>query len=473
MQNVSFQKTIGLWTAISIVVGSIIGSGIFVRPAMMAAQLGSPSMILIVWVVAGIISMFGGMINAEMSTMFPQTGGQYVFLKNIYGDFFSFLYGWAAFAVINTAAVASIGFVFSQYMEYFIHLPRFAPEIEKSFILHLPFIGNIFPLENFGVKALTILLVTVLTFINYFSTKSGGRLQFIFSAVKIICIIFLVLGIFIFGHGSFQNFITDSTVIKPAGIAMVAAFAAATTGAFNAYDGWNNITFIAGEIKNPQRNIPLSLFTGIGICILCYVLVNEACLYVLPVDEMATSSLVASDAMSKVMGTIGGGVIAAMICISTFGCTGANILATTRVTYAMAQEKKFFTWAGVTHPRFYTPGNALLLHLLWTCVFILSGSFEILADMFVFITWIFYGFISFGIFILRKKMPDAERPYKVWAYPFIPVIFLLFTGYYIVTVLYSDITNYMNGDAPIIKSVFGLVLTAAGIPLYWYFKRRK
>jgi APA family basic amino acid/polyamine antiporter len=472
MSKPVLSRSFGLWTAVSIVAGSIIGSGIFVRPAMMAAQLGSPEIILIVWIVAGIISMFGGMINAEIGAMFPQTGGQYIYLKNIYGDFFSFLYGWSAFAVINTAAVASIGFVFSQYMEYFFHLPRFDAVTEQSFIIHLPFIGNIFPLENFGIKSLTILLIIGLTLLNYFSTHWGGMFQYFFSALKIAAILILVFGIFIFGDGSFSNFTSDSLLLKPTGLAMIGAFAAATTGAFNAYDGWNNITFMAGELKNPQRNLPLSLFIGIFICIVCYVLVNQACLYVLPVDEMAASTLVASDAMKKVFGITGGGIIAAMVVISTFGCSGANIMATSRVTFAMAREKKFFSWAGIEHPRFFTPGNALLLHMIWTCLFIISGSFEILADMFVFITWIFYGAIAAGVFILRKRLPQAERPYKVWGYPLVPLIFFGFTIYYIAATLYNDITNYLNGNAPLIKSILGLALTAAGIPLYFYFRKK-
>lgn len=473
MQKDQLQRTIGLWTATSIVVGSVIGSGIFMRPSQMAGELGSPMMLLIVWVVAGLISMFGAMINAEFGAMFPQTGGQYIFLKVMYGEFFSFLFGWGCFAVINTAGVCAIAFVFSQYLGYFFHLPDFSVETANAFAFHVPFIGAISPLDNFGIKSVTILLVLFLTIINYFSVIWGGGLQLFFTILKILTIIFLVGGIFFFGHGTFHNFIQNSPTIHPQGFLMIAAFAAATTGAFMSYDGWNNITFVAGEIKDPQRNIPRSLFYGMLICIICYLLINQALLYVLPIDAIAGSKLVASDAMSTVLGTSGGAVIAAMVVISTFGCVNANLLAQARVTFAMAEEKKFFHWAGTANPKFKTPGNALILHLIWSLFLILSGSFEILGDMFIFVTWIFYACIAFGIFILRKRMPDAERPYKVWGYPIIPIIFILFAVYYIFTTLYSDIINYLDGKTTIINSVFGLALTAIGIPLYFYFTKKK
>ncbi len=472
MPEKKLHATFGLWTAISIVIGSVIGSGIFIRPSMMASQLGSPMMILIVWTVAGIISMFGAMISAEMGAMLPRTGGQYVFLKHAYGDFISFLYGWAGFAVINTAGTACIAFVFSQYMEYFFHLPRFSAVIEHSVVLPLPFIGKIFPLENFGVKALTILLIILLTAINYRSAKAGGRLQLIFTIIKICLITFIVFGIFIFGNGSAENFANNSSVINPAGFMVFAAFAAATTGAFQSYDGWNNITMVAGEVENPAKNIPRSLLTGLGLCILCYLLINAAFLFVLPVDEIANSSLVATDAMKKVFGYAGGAITASAILLFTFDCTNANLLSTARISYAMAKEKRFFTAIAREHKKFETPGNALLLHMGWMCLLVISGSFEILADMFVFVTWLFYGLNAAGIFILRKKMKDAPRPYKVWGYPVIPLVFIAFTLYYVFTTLYNDINDFQSGKIQIIKSVFGLVLTALGIPFYFYFRKK-
>ena len=466
------QRQLGLWTCVSIVAGSVIGSSIFMKPATMAAQVGSPLILLLVWVIAGIVSLFGGMINAEVGSMLPKTGGQYVYFRHMYGDFFAYLYGWAAFIVINTAAIASIAFVFAQYAEYFVQLPRLAEETEKSLQLSIPFIGKIFPLENIGVKSLAILLIVIFTWINYYSVKAGGAVQVFFSVLKVAALILLVGVIFFSGKGSFQNFITASVDRDITMWGMISGFIAATSGALAAYDGWNNLGFVAGEIKDPKKNIPRGLIIGLGVCILMYVLTNQAYLYMLPIDEMKNSTLVASDALAQVMGIAGGGFIALLVMLSSTGATNGNILPCARITFAMAEEKKFFAWTGKVHPRFHTPGNALWLQGIWSCLFVLSGSFDMLTDMFVFVTWIFYGFAAYGIFILRKKMPNAERPYKVWGYPIVPIIFLLFTAFYFIVTLYNDINNYIIGKTHFINSVFGLALTAIGIPLYWYFRKR-
>jgi basic amino acid/polyamine antiporter, APA family len=466
------ERRLGLWASISIVVGSIIGSGIFMKPAIMAGQVGSPLILLMVWVVAGVVSLFGGMINAEVGTLLPKTGGQYVFFRHMYGDFFAFMYGWASLSVINTASAASIAFVFAQYAEYFIHLPRFSSEFEKSVSFAIPFIGKIFPLENMGVKSLAIALISIFTWINYYSVKAGGAVQVFFSLLKVGSLIMVVLLIFFSGKGSFQNFFTVSADRDTSSWGMISGFIAACSGALMAYDGWNNLGFVAGEVKNPGKNIPRGLVIGLGTCLLMYVLSTQAYLYVLPIDEMKRSSLVASDALRIVMGVGGGGLVALLVMISTAGATNGNILPCARITFAMAGENKFFPWAGKVHPRFHTPANALLLQGVWACLFVLSGSFDMLTDMFVFVSWMFYGFGAYGIFILRKKMPDAERPYRVWGYPVVPVIFILFAAFYFAVTLHTDITNYIAGKTVFINSVFGLVITSLGIPLYWYFRRK-
>ena len=472
-QPASLTRKLGLWTTVSIVAGSVIGSSIFMKPAVMAGQLGSPLLLVVVWIAAGVISMMGAAVNAEIGAMLPVTGGQYVFFQKMYGDFFAYLYGWAAFAVINTASVAAIAFIFSQYAEYFIHLQRFAAAIEHSWQINLPFIGQLYPLENAGVKSLTILLILLLTWINCRSVKAGGRVQLLFSAAKIIALLMMVIMIFFSGKGNTHNFIQASSSVHLGGLALVGGIIAAMSGAFAAYDGWNNIGFVAGEIKEPGKNIPKGLFIGLGICILLYVLTNQAYLYILPIDTMAKSSLVATDALNPVMGNVGAGLIALLVMISTLGCTNGNILACPRVTFEMANRGYFFSSTGKVHPKYQTPSNAIWLHTLITCLFVLTGSFDMLTDLFVFVTWIFYGFGAFGVFILRKKMPDAERPYKVRGYPWVPLIFVLFTAFYFVMTLYTDINNYITGKTHFINSVFGLVLVLAGVPLYFYFKKKK
>ncbi len=467
----SLAKRIGFWSSTAIIIGSVIGSGVFMKPASMAAQLGSPIWLTVIWIIAGIFSLFGALVYAELGAMIPETGGLYVYFKKMFGDFIGYLYGWAAFSVINTTAIAAISFVCAKYADYFLHLPRLDTLTEQSVIWHIPFIGDLFPLENIGVKSLAILLVILFTGLNYLSTKAGSAFQVVSTFIKVAALVLLVFGIFFSGAGDFQNFVTAENP-KQNG-ALLAGIMAALSGAFFAYDGWVNITFVAGEIKQPQKNIPKSLFTGVLTCIVIYVLVNQAYLYVMPLESIAASSLVAADAMTIAMGSIAGAVIAALIVICTLGAINGNTLATARVTYAMGKDKTFLPWTGKEHKRFQTPGNALVLHCVWICMFIITGSFDMLADMMVFMTWIFYGLGAVGIFILRKKMASAERPYKIWMHPFVTVLYIAFTAFFLGATIYNDVTNYLAGTQPVVNSLLGLLITTLGIPFYFYYRRKK
>ncbi len=467
----SLSKKIGFWSATAIIIGSVIGSGVFMKPASMAGQLGSPIWLTVIWIIAGLFSLFGALIYAELGAMIPETGGMYVYFRKMFGDFIGFIYGWSAFSVINTTAVAAISFVCAQYADYFLHLPRLDSITEQSVIWHIPFIGDLFPLENLGVKTLAILLVTSFTTVNYISTRAGSAFQVVSTIIKVAALGLLIFGIFISGNGNFENF-TTALYPKQNG-ALLAGIMAALSGAFFAYDGWANITFVAGEMNHPQRNIPKSLFTGVLTCVIVYVLVNQAYLYVMPVEQIAGSSLVAADAMTISWGVAGGAIIAALIVICTLGAINGNTMAVARVTYAMGKDKVFLPWAGKEHKRFQTPGNALILHGLWVSMFIISGSFDMLADMMVFMTWMFYGLGAIGVFILRKKMVDTERPYKIWKHPFVTVLYIAFTTFFLGATIYNDVTNYIAGTQPVINSLLGLLITALGIPLYFYFKRKQ
>jgi basic amino acid/polyamine antiporter, APA family len=466
------KRSLGLNTTIALVVGGVIGSGIFMKPALMGSQLGSPLLLLSVWVVAGIITLFGALSNAEVAAMFPETGGQYVFFKKMYGNAFAFLYGWAAFAVFNTAGNASIAYVFSTYANVLMPLPQFDVSITQSICLHIPFVGNFFPLENFGIKLLTIFLVLLLTAVNYFSVKQGGALQRVLTSLKAVAIIILIGGLLLSDKGNAVNISTNS-ISMPQGMALVGAYMAAIAGAFWAYDGWNNITFVAGEIKNPQQVIPKSLFVGLSFCIIVYALVNLAYVYVLPINKLAASSFVASDAAAVVWGAVGGSIIALMVMLSTFGSANANVLATSRVTFAMAEENKWLAWAGKVQPKYNTPGNALLLNAFWTCILIISGSFDMLTDMLIFVSWFFYGMSALGVFILRKKMKTFLRSYKVWGYPFVPLLFVAFVVFFLCSTVYTDIVNYNKGTTPVVNSVLGIIITCTGIPVYLLSKKKK
>ena len=471
-QHQDFKRTIGLSTATALVITTIIGSGIFMRPAEMAALLGSPILIFSVWIIAGLFTMLSVMVLAEVAAMIPETGGNYAFMRHMYGNFWAYLFGWASFAVVNCAGSAGIAFITSQYLEYFFKLPRFSPEIEQSIVFHIPLVGDLLPLQDFGVKTLTIVFLFVFTWVSYRSTKTSGILMNVFSAAKVAAIILLVGGLFISGKGSFSNFFQSSEIIKPAGFALVTAFVAACNGALQAFDGCNNMLNITGEIKDPGRNIPKSLFIGLSVCIAIYLVINAAMIYVLPVDKMAGSSLVASDAATVAFGAIAGGLIAFLISFSVAGTTASNVFTSPRMTFAMAQNGQFFKMAGKVHPKFQTPGNALLVHLGLMILMVLSGSFFILADMYIFIVWVFNLMLMIGLFILRKKMPDKERPYRVWGYPWVPILVILFNAFYLIITLVHDIQNYIEGKTRLMNSVFGIVVTAAGIPLYYYFRWR-
>lgn len=471
MQTNTLQQRIGFWAATAIVTGSVIGSGVFMKPASMAAGLGSPIWLTLAWVLAGLFSLFGALIFAEAGAMMPQNGGLYVYFRQMFGPFFAFLYGFAAFAVINTASVAAIAFVCVQYADFFLHLPRLDAATELSVAWHLPGLGTLYPLKDIGIKAVAVALVMGLTLLNYLSVRAGSLFQVVATFLKFAVIAGLIAGIFFAGKGDVAHFV--QAVQPKQGMGLVAAMITAMTGAFFAYDGWINVAAIAGEMKQPQRNIPRSLLVGVLACMAVYVLVNQAYLYALPVEAVAQSSLVAADAMSVTWGTTGAALISAMIVICTLGAVNGNIMACCRITWQMGQDKVFVPWAGKVHPRFATPGNALWLHGIWTSLFIMTGSFDMLTDMYVFVTWIAYLLGAVGVMRLRKTMPDMPRPYKTWGYPWLPLLFIAFSAFYLCVTLYTEVDNYLSGKAPVINSLLGMAITALGIPLYFYYRRKK
>jgi APA family basic amino acid/polyamine antiporter len=481
-QPVELLREVGLIAAIAFAIGSVIGSGIFKKPGLMASQLESPLLLLLVWVVAGVMTLFGTLSIAEISGMFPQAGGQYIYFNKSYSEFAGYLYGWAVFIVIQTGSIASIAYVFSDSLGYFLKFPLLGPAWE-AFALHIPWIGDITPFKFIGLKGSTILLILFLTTVNYLGVRFGSSIQVIFTGLKIAVILALAILAFTLGHGSLAN-LTQSAVSFSGGYAPVfLAFIIAMSGAFWAYDGWINLTYLAGEVKNPQKNMPRAMIIAAIVFISIYLLINMAYFYIIPVHEMGAkyldaestgrSYLVATDVASSFLGNWGGSLIAVAIMISTFGTVNGTLMMSARVYYAMAREKLFFNRLQNVHPRFRTPGPALIVQAVWTSVLILSGTFDQLTDMLIFVSWIFYAAAAASVIVLRRKMPDHERPYKVWGYPVVPVLFIIFAMIYVVFTLYSDIVNYASGRTPLINSLFGLLLVAAGIPGYLYWKRRK
>ncbi|MBL8006041.1 MAG: amino acid permease [Ignavibacteria bacterium] len=456
---------LGLYTAVLIVISSMIGSGIFKKAAPMALELQSGGILLLCWVIAGIVTLIGAATNAEIAGLIAAPGGQYVYFKEMYGKAFAFIYGWSCFSVIQSASIASIAYVFAESVNAVIPLPHLSDSIEK-----LSIFGIFYPLDSFGVKSLTIITIVFLTAANYLGVIFGGFISNLFTTLKVIgIVIIIVLGLTISG-GSVSNIGPVGESVNAqygSNLGLFGAMFAAMLGAFWAYDGWNNIGYLGGEVKNPKRNIPLALFAGVGIVMAVYLLTNFVYLYVMPVSEIIEiankeNTIIAVEVMRKFIGNGGAFFISVLIMISTFGTTNGTILASSRIYFAMSRDNLFFKSAGNVHPKFKTPYTSLLMQGMWASVLVLSGTFDQLTDMLIFASFIFYGAGAFGVFILRKKMKDAHRPYKAIGYPLIPFIFVLFC---ITLVIVTIIQN--PRDAGI-----GLVLVLSGIPFYMFWNKK-
>ncbi len=463
----SFKPSLGLFDATMIVAGSMIGSGIFIVSADITRNVGSAGWLIVVWLITGFMTLSAALSYGELSAMFPKAGGQYVYLKESYNPLIGFLYGWSFFAVIQTGTIAAVGVAFCKFAGYFF------PSLELAETNILFSIGS---LHIYYAQIVSILLVILLTFINTKGVKGGKLIQTTFTVTKLLSLFGLIIFGFIMLKSEVWNVnwsnawqmqklsntgsvSLDTTIIIPLlGAAAVGAIAASMVGSIFSSDAWNNVTFIAGEIKNPQKNIGLSLFLGTLIVTIIYVSANFMYLGVLPLNEIAfaKSDRVAVAASNVIFGEIGTYVIAAMIMISTFGCNNGLILAGARVYYTMAQDGLFFKKAGVLNNN-GVPGWALWAQCVVASLLCLSGKYGDLLDMVSFIVVIFYVLTIIGIFILRKKQPNAERPYKAIGYPVLPAIYILMgISFCILLIVYKPEFTWP-----------GLIITLIGIPLYF------
>ncbi len=459
-----------------LVIGGVIGSGIFRKTGGMAAELGSPELLLFVWILAGVITLFGALTNAEIASLIPETGGQYIYFQRMYGPFFAFLYGWAIFAIIQCGSIAAVAYLFAEYAGRLVPLPELSTAT-AAWSFHLPFIGTVTPLAEIGTKGLAAALIILLTAVNYVGVRFGGLVQNIFTIAKVAAMFLLVLGAFLpTTGGSTANFTTPSATVHLRGLALFAAIAAALQGAFWAYDGWNKLTYIAGEVKAPQRNIPRALLWGLVTVTAIYVLMNVAYVYVLPVDELAKAKKFFAFEVAEKILPGGGNWIAALVMLSTFGTTNAIIMATARVYFSMARMNVFPRFIGTVHPRFHTPGASLLVQGAWSVALLFSGTFDTLTDTLIFVTWIFYAAGAYGVFVMRRKLPAAPRAYRVPGYPIVPWLFILFALTFLGFTIYNDIQTYREaiaaGQPALINSLFGVVLVLIGAPIYFYYQRR-
>jgi basic amino acid/polyamine antiporter, APA family len=468
--------TLGIFSAVMLVAGGVIGSGIFRKAGVMAAQVGSPGVLLGVWLIAGIISLLGALSNAELAAMMPHTGGQYVYLERAYGPFVAFLYGWALFAVIQSGSIAALSYVFAEYTTQIVPLPE-ASESLARITFHLPLIGDIAPFKELGVKGLAAAVIVALTAVNYLGVRFGGLVQNIFSVAKMAAMLGLVLLVLLTpGAGQFANLTTDSRVIHPTGLAFWAAIAAALQGAFWAYDGWHKITYIGDELKSPQRDLPRSLILGILLVAGLYLLMSAIYSYVLPIDEMAKSKLVAADVAGRCFAG-GGKWIAVAVMLSTFGAANAVILTSARVYFSMAGRGMFPHVIGQTHPRFRTPTTSLVAQAAWSIALLFSGTFDTLTDTLIFVSWFFYAANAWAVVVLRRREPETLRPFKVPGYPYVPVLFVVFGLIYLVLTLGNDVAAYRKavaaGQPALLNSALGAALVLGGAPIYVFYRWKK
>lgn len=470
-QPTSFKQSMGLVDATMIVAGSMIGSGIFIVSADIARNVGSPGWLIMVWLITGFMTITAAVSYGELSGMFPKAGGQYVYLKEAYNPLMGFLYGWSFFAVIQTATIAAVGVAFSRFTAYLI------PEVGENVIL--------FEIQGLKISAAQLLAIASIAFLTYTNSKGikGGKIiQNTFTTAKLLSLFGLILLGFLFAKQSFwsENWeigfrsMQDlgeggagkiSTGWKEiGGVALLGAIAAAMTGSVFSSDAWNNVTFIAGEIKNPKRNIGLSLFLGTFIVIVLYIATNLMYINVLPMDGIAypQADRLAVSAANQIFGTEGKIIIAVLIMISTFGCNNGLILAGARVYYTMAKDRLFFKQAGNLNKN-SVPQWALWSQAIVAFILCLSGEYGNLLDMISFVVVIFYTLTIAGIFILRKKRPDAERPYKAFGYPFLPAIYIIMgLAFCVLLIIYKPQFTWP-----------GLIIVLMGIPLYYFAVSRQ
>ncbi|HZC22961.1 MAG TPA: amino acid permease [Candidatus Binatia bacterium] len=426
-------RKLGLLDSLSIVIGVIIGAGIFLVPNLVASQLKSSPAILAVWVFAGVISFFGALACAELGTMFPATGGQYVFLRESWGPIAGFLCGWSMFLVARTAQVAWLAVTLALYVSYFV------------------------PLSGVASKLIGLGAIAVFTGINYWGATTGAFVQKLFTLAKVVGLLVIIASALLW---------TGSTAASPppaAGGFSLAGFGVALIACVLACDGWVQLSFVAGEIRNPRRNILLALALGTAICIAIYLLANVAYLRVLTIPEIAASNHVGADLAEHVLGSAGGKLISLIILISIVGTLNGCFLTSPRIYFAQARDGLFFRRFGTVHPRHQTPAFAIVVQGLWAAVLMVSGGYESLLDYAMFALWLSYGAMVAGVIVLRIKRPDLPRSYRMWGYPATAILFLVITAWFL---------GNMIVTRPV-PSLIATALIAFGIPVYFFWTRSR
>ncbi len=459
--NTTLIRGLGLVAAISIVVGNVIGTGVFLKTRVMTCNVGTPSLVIAVWIAAGLLSLAGALTYAELAAMMPKAGGEYVFVREAYGARMGFLYGWMQFFIAKTGSQAALGVGFA----IFLNVLTGGALKANYFTLNL----HGFQIPFGRLQLVALLAIAFVTLINCASVSVSGKVAAILTVLKIALVLMVGVGAFLFARGDWTHFalVNAGGVCEGVGDSArmgLAGFGAAMLGALWGYDGWNNLTLVAGEVRNPQRNIPLALIGGMIMVAVLYIFVNLAYFYVLTPTEIAnvsTSSSVAGEVTQRFLGSFAVSLIAAALLTSTFGTLHTSILTGARVPYAMSRDRLFFQNLARLSPRTHVPIGALVVQAIWAGMLALSGSYDTLTDYVIFASWIFYGLVTASVFIFRRRMPDAVRPYRTWGYPVVPVLFLIVTTALLITTIKAAPFQTLTG--------FGLIML--GLPVYWYWSR--
>ncbi len=464
----SFHRSLTLLDGSLLVIGSMIGSGIFIVSSDIARNVGSAGWLIVVWLLSGFITLSAALSYGELSGMYPKAGGQYVYLREAFGKLFGFLYGWAFFAAIQTGTIAAVGVAFAKFTGYFF------PELGETNVLF-----HIGTFEISAAQLVGIAMIGLLTYINSRGVENGKWIQFFFTFTKVAALIGLIIfGLFLFKEGSIWDInwadawtamklnISEGMISKETltSSGLIAAIGVAMVGALFSSDAWNNVTFIAGEIKKPERNIALSLFIGTLVVTFLYTCMNLMYVNTLTMNEIASAPAdrVAVAAAEKIFTSgIGAGVIAGLLMVSTFGCNNGLILSGARVYYTMAKDGLFLPSAGKLNTK-GVPARALWMQFIWASVLCLSGSYGQLLDYLIFTALLFYILTIAGLFKLRRTQPDLPRPYKAFGYPFIPGLYIVLASLICIVLLINK-----TGTAGM-----GLLIVLIGIPIYYYLKKR-
>lgn len=428
------RRVMGLPHATAMVAGTIIGAAIFVQPSEITGQVPSVGGIFLVWLIAGILTFFGALVCAELSSMFTQSGGVYIYLKEAFSPSMGFLWGWSMFWSIHSGIIAAIAVIFARYAGFFVAL------------------------SDATIKVIAIGVIVVISAINYLGVKQGSTVQTLFTLGKVVAIVFIVIFGFVFGSKVPEHFVTKDMASN--GISISHFFLALVAGLF-AFGGWHMVTYNSEETINPRKTIPTALMLGTVIVTVCYIAMNAVYMYVLPLNVVASSRRIAADAANALLGYGGGSFMSALVIFSTFGALTGIILCGPRVYYSMARDGLLFRWVGAIHSRYRTPHRAIIIQAVWSSILVATGTYKKLFTRVIYTEWIFFALMTIGLFLLRRRS-GITRGFSIWGYPVIPTIFILSSV--------AIIANQMISDPR--ESLFGLALVLVGLPVYFIWIKK-